>query len=387
MGGDGASGKALGEISGTPFPRRVTGRSSLQPREGGTIALPRLSLLIVALLLATPPAKGTLTLQTASGGITISGAHPNFTGTLGNVNGLGVGSPSTGVSVITAGVTGGALYTTPYVLDVTGVTANMYVTAYVSKNFTHTAILTLYSCPINTSCTAFSNFSVLSTSSASPTTIIPSPGVGNNTTSTATLGVFVANTNGAGAFAGSDSATITFYLRRVSNNNLNDTVTLALNNETVQTAVQLLMAAAGGLAITTGTSTDYAMNFGNVNGLGISPPTGLTVTSVAGGVVYATPYYLQPTFSSFTSTTGHLETYVSTNFTNSSILILETATALTGPFTAISQSSASQTVLSSSATSGTNFTGYLGLFVSNVNGTGAFNGADDATLTCTLTVP
>jgi hypothetical protein len=32
-------------------------------------------------------------------------------------------------------------------------------------------------------------------------------------------------------------------------------------------------------------------------------------------------------------------------------------------------------------------TPYLGLFVSNVNGAGAFNGSDSATLTYTLTVP
>jgi len=162
--------------------------SALQPREGGTIALSRLSLLIGVLLLATPLAKGTLTIATASNGITISGTHPKFTGTLGNVNGLGVGTPSTGVSVITSGVTGGVLYTTPYLLNVTGVAANMYVTAYVSSNFTHTGILTLYSCPINTSCTTFGNFSLLSTVQGSPTTIIPSPGVGNNSSSTAYLG-------------------------------------------------------------------------------------------------------------------------------------------------------------------------------------------------------
>lgn len=347
----------------------------------------RWALLLVALLLATPLARGTLTLQSAAGGITIGGAHPNFTGTLGNVNGLGVGTPSAGVSVITTGVTGGVLYTTSYVLHVTGVAANMGVTAYVSINFAHPAILILYSCPINTNCTTFSSFSKLSTSAAAPTTIIPSPGVGNNSSSTATLGLFVSNTNGAGAFTGANSATITFVMKRVSNGNTNDTVALALNNETVQNAVQLLLATASGLSITAGSGTDYAMNFGNVNGLGLAPSAGLTVTSVSGGVVYATSYLLQPTFSSFTSTTGTLETYVSLDFTNNTVLQTETATAIGGPFTPISKSSATQTVLTSSVTSGTNFTSYLGLFVSNVNGAGTFTGADNANLTYTLTVP
>jgi hypothetical protein len=378
----------MGEIPSTASARRYNGGSPLQPRVGGAAALQRLSLLIVAMLLATPLVGAiTLQIQQGSGGIVISGTHPNYSGTLGNVNGLGVGTPSAGVSLITAGVTGGVLYTTPYVLNISGMsgTGIATVTAYVSSNFARPAILILYSCPINTSCTTFNNFSVLSTSAAAPTTIIPSPGVGNNTSSTATLGLFVSNANGA-AVTGAESATITFVATRTSNGNT-DTVRLALNNETVQTAVQLLMAAAGGLPITAGSGTDYAMGFGNVNGLGIAPPTGLTVTSVSGGVVYATPYLLQPTFSSFTSTTGTLKTYVSTDFAHNSVLQLDAATAIGGPFTAISKSSATQTVLTSSATSGTNFTSYLGLFVSNVNGAGAFTGADNATLTYTLTVP
>lgn len=353
---------------------------------GGTTVLRRLSLLIVALLLVTPLARGTLTIET-DGGITIGGTHPAFTGSMGNVNGLGVGTPSTGVSVITTGVTGGVLYTTPYGMHVTAA-GNVGVTAYVSTNFTHPAILTLYSCPINTTCTSFSSFSVLSTSAAAPTTIIPSPGVATGTTSIATLGLFVANSNGAGAFTGADKVTITFVAKRISNGNTNDTVTLALSPETVQTAVQLLLAAASGLPVTAGSGTDYAMDFGNVNGLGMAPPTGLTVTSVSGGVVYATPYLLEPTFSSFVSTTCTLETYVSTNFANSSVLQMEAASALGGPFTAISLSSAAPTVLTSGSTkSGTNFTSYLGLFVSNVNGAGAFTGADSSILTYTMTVP
>jgi hypothetical protein len=299
------------------------------------------------------------------------------------VNGLGVGTLPTGTSLITSGVTGGVLYTTPYGLQIAGVPGGytVTVTAYVSGSFSQPTILKLYSCPYNTSCTSYSNFSQLSTNAAAPTNIISS-GVGNGTY-TAYLGLFVSNANGANV-TGTESATITFTATMVVFGNPFTFATATLTvGATVQEAVQLLLAAAGGLSIT----TDYAMNFGNVNGLGISPPTGLTVTKVTGGVVYATPYFLQPTFSSFASTTAELETYVSTNFTNSSVLALETATALTGPFTAISQSSATQTVLTSSATSGTNFTSYLGLFVAIQNGTGAFNGSDNATLTFTLTVP
>jgi len=394
---DGAANKMVVDFQRDASPRERHGGSWFQPREGGTAAFLHSSLLIVAMLLATPLAGGTLTLQQASGGIAISGVHPNFSGTLGNVNGLGVGTPSAGVSLITAGVTGGVLYTTPYVMYISGVGSNRIVIAYVSTNFTHPTALILYSCPINTSCTTFSNFSVLSTNAAAPTTIIPSPGVGNDSSSTATLGLFVANTNGAGAFTGSDSATITFVTKRVSNGTTDDTVSLTLSNETVQTAVQLLMAAAGGLSITTGSGTDYAMNFGNVNGLGVGTPTsGLNVNACSGtcpgtGEVYWTAYQLQPSFSSFASTTGQLTTYVSTNFTNFSTLQLGTVSSSGGSYAAISTSSASPTTLTASASSyvstGNAYTGYLGLFVAVINGAGAFNGSDNAILTYTLTVP
>lgn len=360
---------------------------SWQPRKAGLYSA-WLLVLLAALGAVSTPAWGatTLKLQTAAGGVTISGAHPTFSASLGNVNGLGVGTPSAGVTLITAGVSGGALYTTPYNLNISGAPggSTTSVTAYVSSNFAHPAILILESCPINTSCTTASSFSILSTNAGAPTTVIPTPGVGNNTTNTATLGLFVANTNGAGTFSGSDSAIITF--KATNSGGQTDTVTLGLNNETVQTAVRLLLATApGGLTISP--ASDFSMNYGNVNGLGIGPAAGLTIVSASGGVIYSTPYLIKPSFSSFSSTTGSVKVYVSVDFVHPAILELRDAAASGGPYTAISKSSGAQSSLTTTAASGSSLTRYLGLFVSNVNGPTAFTGSDSATLTYTLTVP
>jgi hypothetical protein len=341
---------------------------------------------IVLLTVAAPAdAAVQIELQTASGGVIISGAYPNYSAGFGAINGLGVGSPAAGVTILSGGVTGGVLYTTPYNMFISGIkNADNGVTAYASSNFSHPAILVLNSCPYNATCTSAANFSALSTNAAAPTTIIARPGVADKATSRATLAIFVANTNGSGAFTGSDTATITFVAKNYQNNQT-DTITLTLNNQTVQTAVRLTLAtASGGSIIAAG--SDYAIDYSNVNGLGIGPATGLTTLSVSGGSIYATPYLLQPAFSSFSSTTGTLKAYVSTDFAHPSILELRDSSSSGGTYGAISKSSGAPTTLSS-ATSGTNVTRYLGLFVSNANGSGTFTGADVSTLTYTLIVP
>jgi hypothetical protein len=136
------------------------------------------------------------------------------------------------------------------------------------------------------------------------------------------------------------------------------------------------------------------MNFGNVNGLGLGTPSaGLTVGSATGGVIYRTPYLIQPSFSSFLSTTASVRVYVSTDFLHPSALELRDAAASGGPYTAISKLSGSPTSITSSASSGSTLTRYLGLFVSASSGPGAFPGTaggsapDSATLTYTLIVP
>jgi hypothetical protein len=340
-------------------------------------------MLTCMVLAATPAFAQDITLTTNASGITIGGSPGAWSTGFGSVNGLGVGTPGTGQTILSA--TGGKLYSSPYDIVITGSTGAIkaVVKAYVSTTFGHSAILQVYSCLSN--CGNAANYTAMSTNAGSPTDIVPFPGQ-HNSTVTARLAVFVSSQNGASAFTGTDSATITLL---VSNGNgpTVHTYTLSLNNpnENVQTAVSLsVAAAAGGRTISAG--SDFSLSYGTVNGLGISPGVGLTATSVSGGQLYSTPYLLQPSFSSFSSTTGTLTGYVSTDFAHPSQL--ELRDSIDGSsFSAISKSSGTQTTFTSSATSTATVTRYLGLFVGGTNGASVFTGADNATVTYTLVVP
>src|SRR3954462_12871886 len=134
------------------------------------------------------------------------------------------------------------------------------VTAYVSTNFSHPAIVKLYTC--TSGCTSFGNYGVMSTNAAAPNTLVTSGT--NNSTSTAYIGVLLSNLNGASAYSGVDTVTMSFTLTN-SNNGQTDTVTLAAS-ATIQTAVSLtLSTAGGGRSVSAG--SDYAMDFATVNGL------------------------------------------------------------------------------------------------------------------------
>ena len=328
------------------------------------------------------------TISTASGGITASGSKPTFATGFGTLNGLGVGTPPTGTTLYTSGVTGGVLYTSPLSVQIGGAGGGnpAVVKAYVSSNFSHSLVLSAEIC--YPTCTSASDYTVISTSSGSPTTVIGQPGV-QNAFYTVYLGVFVSNGNGASYIGGTDSAVITFNVYNGSNNQLQHTETLSLNspNENVQTAVQFTLATSGA-GLTVSTASDFSTTWGNVNGLGVGTPTsGLTTYSASGGVVYETPISLLPAYSTFTNTTGTLSVYVSSNFTHSSLLSMKDTGTSGGPYTTISLTSASLTTITTTAASNTTITRYLGLFVSNVSGGSAFTGADNATLTYQLTVP
>jgi hypothetical protein len=353
------------------------------------------SLLLAVLLAAAAPASGAVTLKLQTGGgVTISGSSPSFKSGYGNVNGLGVGTPGAGISILTTGVAAGVFYTTPYDIVLSGLGAHKAsVTVYVSTQFAHPTVLYLLSCYPSGGCTTGGSYTTISTSVAAPTTVIASPGVANGTY-TGSLALFVSNANGGGIFTGADTATLTFTATDLTSA-ATSTVTLALNtpDETVQTALQLLLTTAtGGLTISP--ASDFSASYGNTNGLGVgTPSSGLTLVSATGGVIYSTPYKIQPSFSSFTSTTGSVGIYVSTNFAHPNTLKLEDAASSGGPYTSISQSSSSPTSITTSASSGSTITRYLGLFVSSSNGAGAFpgtagaSGADAATLTYSFTVP
>ncbi|MGH9523799.1 MAG: hypothetical protein ACRD3E_14825 [Terriglobales bacterium] len=326
-------------------------------------------------------------LQTAPGGITLTQVGNNYTSTFGSINALGIGAPAAGVTVIP--LSNGTLYYASYQLFVHGgLPGNQtgYVTAYASSNFARPIALVLQSCPSSGSCNTAAQYSAMSTSAAVQTTVIAAPGISKNQTVAAGLAIFVPDNNGASAWSGTDSVTISFTMYNGTVGGTIETLQWSINSVNLQTAVGLtLSSAAGGLTISP--ATDYSANFGNVNAMGIGPAAGLTTSAVPGGVIYATPFQYSVAFSDFNSFTGTVTAYVSTNFVHSNVLVLHTATALVGPYSNFSTSSVAPTILTSNAADRSTGSSYLGLFVSNINGPTAFSGPDNAILTLTLTVP
>jgi hypothetical protein len=326
-------------------------------------------------------------LLASPGGLAGTLVGSNYLNTFGSMNALGLGTPQTGLTV--TALSNGAIYFTPYQVRFQGLTGGRTasLTAYVSTNFTHPAAQIMQNCPSTATCTTSGGYSTMSTVQAAPSTVVAS--MGNNTV-TAGLGIFLPDNNGASAFAGVDNTgIITFTMRDLSNNNVLQTATFSFNaapNNTVQNAVRLTLAsAAGGLTVTP--AADFSMNFGNVNGLGFGPGAGLTTLAAAGGVIYRTPYLLQPAFTDFTSTTATIKTFVSTNFAHPTILVLRDAASSPGPYTNIGTTAGTATQITNTAANRSSITRFLGLFVANTNGATAFTGSDAATLTFTLTVP
>jgi hypothetical protein len=354
--------------------------------------LSELIILAVAAIALTKPSEaqnGTFTVSAAPGGITLAaGGGGTLSGQFGTMNALGIGTPGAGVTVIP--LSNGALYLTHYQINISGL-PNPHqgaVTAFVNSNFTHPAALIMQSCPSSSTCNASGNFSAISLNAGAPTTVIAAPGISNQTV-TVGLAIFVPDNNGASSFTGVDAARITLTATDTTNNKNFATAEIRLDTpvgETVQNAVRLTLGTAtGGLTITPG--ADFSMNFGNVNGLGFGPGAGLTTVAAAGGVVYSTPYVLQPSFSAFRSTTATIKTFVSTTFAHPTILILRDAAASAGPFNNIGTTAGTATQITNAAADRSSITRFLGLFVSNTNGAAAFRGSDSATLTFTMTVP
>jgi hypothetical protein len=367
--------------------------AAVRPSTNGSCRLQKLSSVLIPLFLLVSilllpvslSAQGNqqFILQTATGGAAITGSIPTYSTSYGALNAFGVGSPAAGVTAIV--MTTGTLYYS----KINFVMGNLQghhdgtISAYVSSNFAHPTAMILRGCQSTATCTVSTNYTNLSTSAAAPTIIVPN--MNENSTVTANIAIFIADNNGPGAFSGTDSATITFVGKDSQNGQALNSVTLSFNSQSLVTALQLTLSTATGLTVNA--ASDYSMNFGNVNGIGVGPGAGLTVVPQAGGVIYSTPYSLTPAFSNFTSATGTIKVAVSTNFAHSTLLSLRTAAASAGPYTSISTSVGSPTQVTNTATTRTVLTSYLGLFVSNANGSGAFNGSDSATLTYTLTVP
>ena len=349
-----------------------------------------LPILIAWFLFATPSlhAAQDFSIVQVPGGIGFTGGYPNYQTSFGTMDALAIGGATQpGVSVIA--LNNGALYYSTFKVTVTGGVSGAqtaYFEAAVTTNFTHTAAMVVESCPSTSVCNTSGVFSVMSTNIGAPTVVVPTPGLKNGQSATIGVAIFVPDNDGASAYSGTDSATFAIGMLATSNNALLDFDFIGLPSQTVQTAVRLNVATAPS-GLTVNPAADYAMNYGNVNALGIGPSAGLTIVAAAGGIIYSTPYQLLPAFSDLTSTNATIKTYVSTDFAHPTILQLNDAALSAGPYTAFTKSAGTATQIGNAFTNRSTNTRYLGLFVSNANGATAFTGTDNATLTYTLTVP
>jgi hypothetical protein len=170
----------------------------------------------------------------------------------------------------------------------------------------------------------------------------------------------------------------------------------------VQKAVQLTLStgtvAAAHCAVAAGAGTDYSMNFGTVDGLGINAGNCNKFSPTTPGVtnaVYWSDYQLTPVFSSQSVSTNTITAQVTTTFggvangTSNLILVRDTANSSTLPASAASFSnmgSASADTIATNAANGTALTRYIGIAVTPANGASVLTGAQSATVTFTLTV-
>lgn len=361
-----------------------------------------IALTIAIALGLTPAVQAAATIALSSsagvGAITIAASGPNYKSSFGTMNALAVGASTTSTTPFGVALSNGALYYTTLKVTIGKLKTNptvdtAVVKAYVSTNFTPAAAasaMQIYACPASSGCTSSSQFSVLGLSAGSAATLATGLTAQTGTSNIATVGlaIFLPDNDGSTFFTNSASATVTYEVFVNGNAAADATVTLALNNpnETVQNAVQLILAAdPSGLSITAGSGYDYAMDFGNVNGLGIG--SSLSTVAQAGGIIYSTPYKLQPAFTDINASSATLKVCVTAFPNPPGILSLyDSATGSAGTFSAITTTCPGSTL--TTAADRAPLTRYLGLFVSNANSVSSTQlGLEHAFLTYTMTVP
>jgi hypothetical protein len=154
-----------------------------------------------------------LTLSTGSQCTVSAGSGTDYQITLGTVDALGISTPTCGsvYAPTTPGVSPSVYYTdyklTPAFSGQT-TTNGGTVTAYVSGNFTNTAVLAVVQS--NTTPAGIASLTAMSTASATPTSVGTT--VASGTAITRYIGVQVSVQNSAGPFTGGDSATVTYTL-------------------------------------------------------------------------------------------------------------------------------------------------------------------------------
>jgi hypothetical protein len=169
--------------------------------------------------------------------------------------------------------------------------------------------------------------------------------------------------------------------------------TLAVNVNVVK-AIRLTLATGTQCAISAGGGTDFTMNFGTVDALGISAATcgsKFTPATSTDAAKYYSDYTLTPSFTSQSSTTGAITAYVSTDFTTAagllSVVKNNTLPGSAAALTAMTLSNVSQDSIGTSLANNAAVTRYIGVAVAPMNGAGTLTGAAAATVTYTLTAP
>ena len=165
---------------------------------------------------------------------------------------------------------------------------------------------------------------------------------------------------------------------------------------TVQKAIRLtLSTGTSGTTCTVTAASDYSMNFGNVDALGINTPCGAKFDPTTPGTspaAYYTDYRVTPTFTNQAGTGATVTAYVSSNFATLnnilSVVQANSTPASIGALAAMSVSSGSPTSLGAGLASGTAVTRYVGVQVQPTNSSSTtVSGSDSATITYTMTIP
>ena len=180
----------------------ASAQADLGPQRGATSSSSQLN------ITANGQAALQLDITTATGGATVTGATGNsstgvFGLDFGNVNALGLGTPTTGVTVSTASGTG-ALYTTP-------VTLTPRWAGYGST----TASISVMMDPAsgNAMGRAATREGAAAGTTAAPSTVLPTiftTTATNKTAITRYVGVFISDANGAGAVSGALSSRLVY---------------------------------------------------------------------------------------------------------------------------------------------------------------------------------
>ena len=176
-----------------------SGTAAAQGTQGPSTTSPSYSVLTLS---ATAQTALQIDITAGAGGATVTGAtQENSTGafslSFGNVNGLGIGTPSSGITMTTRD-SGGALYTTPITL-----------TPYFSGFTSTSATVKVYQDSSTSSNSqsalreggAAGTVTTVPTSQASATTVTSSASSATNLTRY--VGIYVSNANGASRVTGS----------------------------------------------------------------------------------------------------------------------------------------------------------------------------------------